>query len=312
MFGPTFARPAARAGSISALVLAYAWVNIRGIRQVAAVSTAFTLAKLLPLVAFVAVGLFFVEPQSLHLGSLPPAHNLSTALLLAAFAYFGFDATTVLAGEVRSPRRSIPFAILVSVSCVTILYALIQAVCVGTLPNLASSERPLADAAAVFVGPSASILVAVVAIVSCAGVFGASLTPASRLLFAMSEHGQLPTALAHVHSRFRTPVLAIVVTAAAILFLALSGSFIYLVKITLIARLTVYAITCVTLPIFRRRKELPEAAFKMPAGDVVAYGCAILCVLFLATSSMRELLDVALAVLIGLAIFGGTRFAGRA
>jgi amino acid transporter len=52
--------------------LAHAWVNIRGIRQAAAVSTAFTVSKLIPLFVFVAVGLFFIEPRSLHVGSLPP------------------------------------------------------------------------------------------------------------------------------------------------------------------------------------------------------------------------------------------------
>ena len=308
---PALVQPIARAGCISSLLCAYAWINIRGIRQTAAVSTVFTLSKVLPLVVFVAVGLFFIQPQSLHLGSPPPASNLSTAISLAAFAYFGFDATTVLAGEVRSPSRSVPFAILVSVGCVMILYALIQTVCVGTLPGLASSERPLADAATVFVGSWASMAVAIAAIVSCAGVVGASLTPATRLLFAMSGHRQLPAALAQIHSRFRTPVFAIVVTAAAALLLALSGSFIYLVKVTLIARLSVYATTCVALPIFRRREDLPKAAFEVPAGEIVAYCCATLCILFLATSSMREIFDVALAVLLGLVIFGFRRFARR-
>jgi basic amino acid/polyamine antiporter, APA family len=308
---PQLAQPVVRAGTISMLVLAYTWINIRGIRQTAAVSTAFTVSKLVPLVAFAVVGMFFIEPQRIQFGSLPPVTNLSTAVLLAGFAYFGFDATTVLAGEVRNAPRSVPFAILLSVCTVMLLYSLIQMVCVGTLPNLAASERPLADAATVLVGPWASVAVALTAVIACAGVFGASMTPGTRLLFAMADQRQLPSALAHVHSRFRTPVLTILVTAAAAWILAVSGSFIYLVKVTLIARVSVYAITCMTLPIFRRRADLAPAAFKVPAGPIVAYGCAILCVLCLANSSMRELLDVALAVLIGLTIFGLTRFGRR-
>src|SRR5882724_4649935 len=118
------AQPFARAGTISMLVLAYAWVNIRGIRQTAAVSTAFTVSKLIPLLVFVTVGLFFIEPQSLHIGSLPPAKDLSSAILLTAFAFFGFDAPTVMAGEVRNASRSVPFAILLSVGSVVVLYTL--------------------------------------------------------------------------------------------------------------------------------------------------------------------------------------------
>jgi APA family basic amino acid/polyamine antiporter len=307
-----------RAGIISALVLAYTWINIRGIRQTAAVSTAFSVCKVIPLGAFAIVGLFFIDSQRLHFGVLPSATDVSTAVLLAAFAYFGFDASTVLAGEVRDPRRSVPFAIVLSVLMVMLLYSLIQLVCVGTLPNLVASERPLADAATIMVGPWASVLVALTAVIACAGVFGASMTPGTRLLFAMADRGQLPAALAWVHPRSSTPVPAILVTAAAALLLAVSGSFIYLVKITLIARVSVYAVTCLALPVFRHRERvggrdaIPAATFRVPGGSAVAGVCAFLCVLSLAKSSMRELLDVGLAVLAGLTIFGLTRVTGQA
>jgi basic amino acid/polyamine antiporter, APA family len=128
------------------------------------------------------------------------------------------------------------------------------------------------------------------------------------LLFAMSDQRQLPAALARVHARFHTPILAIALTAGTAWVLALSGSFIYLVKLTLITRVTVYAITCAMLGIFRRASHAPEPSFKVPAGEAVAYGTAVLCILFLASSSMRELLDVAIAAAIGLVVFGVTRF----
>lgn len=304
---PQLAHPGVRALAITLLVLAYTWINVRGIRQTAAVNTTFTVLKIVPLVVFVAIGLFFVEPQALQLDALPAITDLSTALLLAAYAFVGFDGTTVLAGEVRDPRRSVPFAILFSVGCVIVLYTLIQLVCVGTLPNLAASERPLADVALLLVGPAGAVVIAVVAVVSCAGVFGASMTPGTRLLFSMGDDRQLPHPLAYVHARFRTPVVAILITAAAILALAITGSFIYLVKVTLIARLSIYAITCVTLPVFRRSGIAPAAQFRLPGGTVVAVVSASLCVAFLANSSMRELLDVGVATAVGLAIYFITR-----
>ena len=308
---PALAHAAARIGTISLLVCAYMIVNIRGIRQTVAVNTVFTFAKLVPLFVFAACGLFFVDPHSLQLGALPRTSDLSTSVLLAAFAFFGFDGTTVLAGEVRDPQRSVPFAILVSVGIVIVLYTLIQIVCVGSLPNLAVSERPLADAATAFAGPWAAIAVAATAVVACAGVYGASVTPGTRLLFSMADDRQLPRTLARIHAQFHTPVAAILVTSIAALALALSGSFIYLVKITLIARVSIYAVTCVTLPIFRRRKDVPEAVVRIPAGSFIAWTCAFLCAAFLVKSSMRELLDVGLAVLLGLAISSVTRRLSR-
>src|SRR5688572_28492455 len=196
---PALSQPFVRAAAISALVLAYTWINIRGIRQTAAVNTGFTELKIVPPVAFVAIGLAFVDPAALTLPEPPAMKDLSTAILLAAFAFIGFDGTTVLAGEVRDPQRSVPFAILTSVACVLVLYTLIQIVCVGTLPGLATSERPLADAATTFAGGWGAVVIAVTAVVACAGVFGASMTPGTRLLFAMSDQGQLPRPLARVH-----------------------------------------------------------------------------------------------------------------
>ena len=81
---PHLAHPGVRALAITLLVLGYTWINIRGIRQTAAVNTTFTVLKIVPLVAFVAIGLFFVDSQALTLDSLPAAQDLSTAILLAA------------------------------------------------------------------------------------------------------------------------------------------------------------------------------------------------------------------------------------
>jgi amino acid transporter len=275
------------------------------------VSTVFTLCKLLPLVAFVAVGAFFIDPHVYHLGPLPSTGDLTSAVLLAAFAFFGFDATSILAGEVRDPARSVPFSIIVSIGAVLLLYASIQIVCVGTLPTLATSQRPLADAATAFVGPVGAVVIALTAIVACAGVYGASFTPGTRLLFAMADQGQLPAWFGEVHPRYRTPASTIVATAAIVLVLALSGSFIYLVKVTLISRITVYVATCATLPLLRRRKDVPRAAFVLRGGSVLACVAIACCLLFLAKSSMRELLDVAVAVVVGLILMAASRISRR-
>jgi len=100
-------------------------------------------------------------------------------------------------------------------------------------------------------------------------------------------------------------------TAAVVLILGLSGSFIYLVKLSLVGRVSVYAATCAVLPLFRRRKDIPEASFRVPAGSTVAYACIVALALCLSRSSISELLDVVAALTVGLGIFGLTRFARR-
>jgi amino acid transporter len=162
-----------------------------------------------------------------------------------------------------------------------------------------------------FIGPAGAVVIALTAIVACAGVYGASFTPGTRLLFAMAERTQLPALFGEVHSRYRTPVNAIIATSAAALALALSGSFIYLVKVTLIARITVYAVTCATLPLLRSRNDIPRAAFVLRGGTTLACLAIACCLLFLANSPMREVIDVAVAVVLGLILLAVTRMSRR-
>jgi amino acid transporter len=118
-------------------------------------------------------------------------------------------------GEVRDPRRDIPFSLFAGMCLVTALYITLQAVCIGTVPDLAHAARPLSDAAFRMVGRAGESFVAAAALVSIGGILNAIMFATPRLVFAMAEHGELPRVFSRTHPRFRTPVAAIVATAAA-------------------------------------------------------------------------------------------------
>jgi basic amino acid/polyamine antiporter, APA family len=130
----------------------------------------------------------------------------------------------------------------------------------------------------------------------------------------MAVQDQLPAQLTRVHRRFRTPHVSILVSAAAVLMLALSGTFIYALNVTVITRVIVYASTCVALPILRRRSRIAtpvgdaSSSFQLPQGNLISVVCVILCLCLLANSGWREARDVAIAIVIGLAIYAVTRF----
>src|SRR4029077_10965231 len=124
-------------------------------------------------------------------------------------------------------RRNVPFAILIGIAIVTAVYLLVQTVSIGTLPNLGSTERPLAEADSKFLGPIGASIIATGAVVSILGNLNVNILTTPRILFAMSEHREIPPALSSVHARFRTPYVAIIVTAALMLALTLSSSLIY-------------------------------------------------------------------------------------
>ena len=78
-------------------------------------------------------------------------------MMILVFAFTGFEISTINAGEVSDPRRNFPFSMLIVLLFVVIIYILVQIICIGTLPELAGSESPLADAAYHFVGPMAAL-----------------------------------------------------------------------------------------------------------------------------------------------------------
>ena len=278
-------------------------VNIRGVRPAALVANVFTIGKLVPLALFVAVGLFFVEPASFVPRNTPVAADFSSAMLLLVFAFTGFETATVPAGEVRDPRRNLPFAILAAMAVIVPLYLLVQVVCIGTLPELAGSTRPLADAAARFAGATGAAVITVGALVSIAGTLNGILLAAPRILFAMAEQKQLPRVLATTHARFHTPHVAIVASAACMLALTLSGSFLTAVAISTLARLLTYAATCAALPVLRRRDRRGDAgapaSFRAPGGMATVVVALGVIAWLLTHGSAREVRDVAIAMALG-------------
>jgi APA family basic amino acid/polyamine antiporter len=308
-FVPGIVAPAPRAGVVAAVVVVLAAINWIGVRHAARVGDAFTIAKLLPLLLFVGVGAFFADADALHIGvaNLPPLESFSAAVLLLVFAFTGFESAVVPAGESRDPRRDLPFGLLTALAIVAPLYLAIQAVSIGTLPELAGSTRPLADAAARFLGAGGAALIAVGALVSILGTLHGIMLAAPRMLFAMAEHGQLPAALARTHPRRHTPHVAILAMAGVLLVLTLDGSFLAAVTLSTVARLLVYTATCAALPVLRRREGIEPARFRVRGGHAVALLALVLIAWLLAHAQARELLQVGIAIAIGFGVMLASR-----
>lgn len=298
-----------RAVIVTAIVSALTFVNLIGIRPTALVNNLFTVGKLIPLILFVAIGVFFLDPQSYSFASPPNHSDFSTAVLLLVFAFTGFEVALIPAGEVRDPRRHMPFALLTAIGVATLLYVLIQIVCIGTLPDLAHSERPLADAGELFLGAAGASLITVGALVSIAGTLNTGMLAAPRLLFAMAEQGQLPRALAATHPRFHTPHVAILLSAAVMLVFSLQATFIAALTISTIIRLITYAATCIALVKLRRDPNVAPATFTVRGGNIVAVAATVLSGWLLLNSSGKEVLLLAIAAVLGLLLFLACQFA---
>jgi APA family basic amino acid/polyamine antiporter len=310
-FFPGAKQGIARALIITAVVGLLAWLNATGVRPAAHASNALAIGKLLPLAIFVIAGLFFLDPSRLTFGAFPGYQNFSKSVLLLVYAFTGFEMAVIPAGEARDPRKHLPAALMTGMATVVVFYVMIQVVCIGTLPGLAKSDQPLADAAASFAGTLGALMITAGIVISLAGNLNVLILAASRIIFAMGERGDLPRPLANIHPKYHTPVASILLTTAAMLALTLSGTFIYLVTLSTISRLVTYLATCVALPLLRRRPTAPPAVFRMPAGITVAVGGTALCGWLLSNTSLKEVRGTAIAAAVGLMLYGANRMVKR-
>ena len=297
-FWPGATQPVARATVMAALIGGFAAVNYRGVRAGAGLSNFFTVTKLATLGLFIVAGLLLVKSIAPAAPAVPASAGAWTdALIALVFAFGGFESALVPASETKDPRRDTPFALLTGLAVVAACYLLIHVVAMWAVPDLANSPRPLADAARSFAGPAGAAAMAVAAMLSVFGWLSGAFVTLPRLIYALAERGDFPRRLAAVHARFRSPHVAIIFWAVALLALAIYGNFIWNAILAGVARLVTYAVTCVVL--LRLRHTAPQAdAWRAPAGNLLAVlGIAFCAVLAARMTSTHIAIMGAVAVI---------------
>src|SRR6266496_4437235 len=282
-FYPAANSPVGRTVIIVGVVVSLAVINLTGVRQAAITSDLFTF------------------------GPRPSTGAFSQSVLLLIYAFTGFEMAVIPAGEIRDPQRNLPRALLIASGVVAVIYVFIQVVCIGTLPELAGSSKPLADAGQRFLGTAGGAIISAGAVISIAGNLNILVISGSRVPFAIAERKQLPAFLARVHQRFFTPHVSIIITAVLMLVLTLKSSFVAALTISAIARLVTYGVSCAALPVLRRRSGVPAAAFRLPGGTIVAISALILAAWLLLHSTLHEAVVAAVVAVIGLLIYLGYR-----
>ena len=278
-FWPHAARTGARETILTLLIGILAAINVRGAKAGARVSTAFTVAKLASLVLVTLAGSFYLlskHPTLTNPYAAPSGNQWAHAIVLLIFAYGGFEAALISAGEARDPRRDLPFGLFAALVTCAVIYGLIQWVVVGVLPDPAHSERPLADVAQIVISRSGASLISIGALLSIYGYLSANILAMPRISFALAERGDLPPLFALVHPRFRTPYFSIFVFAVLVWLLALLGTFAGNATLSAGSRLFYYGVVCAAVPVLRR-KQPGLSQFRLPAGTLIAVLGVLVC-----------------------------------
>ncbi|MCP3102893.1 APC family permease [Myxococcus sp. K15C18031901] len=289
--------------AIALPLLALTAINVVGVKGGARTAVFLAITKTVPLLVFIAVGVFFVSVPLATSVTPRDGGNLGSAVLLLLFAYAGFENTAAPAGEFKNPRRDVPFALVVQIGIVTLIYTAVQWVALGTLPGVVDAKTPLADAAMRFLGSGGGLLMTVGGVLSILGTNSNTVLAGPRYLYALAQDGFGPAALATLHPRYRTPTVAILAQTAIALPLAFSGSFEVLATLSVVARLATYFGTAVAVPVLRRKLQQPANAFRIPGGPVIPLAAASLCVVFALSAEQKNLFAGAIALAVGFVLY---------
>ena len=211
-------------GSIAVLAL----VNMRGARSAGVLQVITTLIKLVPLIAvmlFVA-GKFAggqalqpLEPIPVGIGA------VTTAAALILFSLTGFEAAVMTANVTRDSTTTVPRATILGTGFTAIIYLLATVAALMLLPSLIAekSGAPFADAIAPLLGPTAGILVAIIAAISAFGTANALLLVAAETARTMAGARDLPPVFAR-SNKVGAPVGSVLICAAAAALLVFASS----------------------------------------------------------------------------------------
>jgi amino acid transporter len=302
---PWVGTPVGRATTMVAAVAIVTAINVRGVRQAAWAVNGFAVAKLVPLVLVVVLGLVHLRGDVLRSQAIPTP-NFTEALLLLVFAYGGFEAAVIVGSETRRPRVDTAFALVAAMLAITAIYALVQLAVVGVLPDAGASKAPLSDALRVTLGGAGTVIAGVAAVLSAYGWLTAFALLMPRVLYSMAERGELPAAFGRVHPTFRTPHVAVLLNSAVALGLGLYGTFTTTATLSAIGRLVVFGVTCASLIAFRRR-DGRSPGFVAPGGTALAAFGIVFTLWLLATRSLAQAWIVGGVVLLGVVVHAASR-----
>ncbi|WP_353268707.1 amino acid permease [Gemmatimonas sp.] len=273
--GALFNMPSLRVPVLITLFTVLAMVNMRGVEQGTKLIVVASIAKLLPLIAFVAIGVFYIQPENLAITEMPGPSSLARAAIVLVFAFSGVETALVPSGEVRDPARTVPRALAIAMIGVTLLYLAVHLVAEGLLgASLATSTTaPLAFAAESFLGAPGRLLLLVGASISMFGYVSGMTLAVPRALFRFAEDGLLPKVVGSVHPQYRTPHVAIVIQTILVCALAVFNSFEQLAVISNLAALLLYAGCAAATFMLRKRGIRQEGAvpFSVPGGPLVPF-----------------------------------------
>lgn len=277
-------------------ILLIASVNIIGVNLAAGVQNLMTGIKVSALLLIV-LAAFLIGGDS-PATTQPPVQagvrsaslaGFGLALISVMWVYDGWADLTFVSGEVKRPERNLPLALIIGPLCLIGVYLLANLAYLHLLgvTEIAGSKLVAADAMSRVIGPVGEKLVSVAVMLSAFGTLNGSMMTGSRIFFAMADEGLFFKKIGSVHTRFKTPYVAISLAAAIAVAFVLVRTFEQLADAFVMAIWPFYAGGVAAVYVLRRKRRDLNRPYRA-VGYPVTPALFILAALFLLGNALIE------------------------
>ena len=303
------------------IVLVLTVLLVLGVRGSARFNNAIVLVKVTVITLFICFGVFYMRrdnwtpfiPKNTGTFGQYGFSGILRGAAVVFFAYLGFDAVTTAAQECRNPQKDMSTGVLGSLIFCTLLYVLVALVLTGMVKyDLLLVPDPIAfgvNAA----GPDLLWLKPLINIGAIAGLSSVILVVLfgqSRILYTMAADGLLPTQLARVHPKYRTPHITTILTGLLGAILAAVFPISVLCEMVSVGTLFAFVVVCLGVLVLRRTDPDLPRSFKVPGGPIVPILGASVSLIQMVFLPMVTLLRLVIWMVIGLGIYFGVRHSG--
>ncbi|WP_184227484.1 amino acid permease [Paraburkholderia youngii] len=285
---------------------------VLGTKESARLNNVMVAVKLTVVVAFIAIGLFFIKPEHWHpfipantgqFGSFGMSGILRGSAVVF-FAFIGFDAVSTAAQEARQPQRDMPIGILGSLIICTVLYILVAAVLTGLVPYTELNvPDPIAKGVDTIGLTWFAILIKIGALTGLTTVILVLLYGQSRIFFTMSQDGLLPHFFAKVHLRLHTPYLSQILIGTVVAIVSALTPIGVLGEMVSIGTLFAFVLVCGAVIYLRRSDSEAARPFRAPGVPVVPVLGILFCVLLMVGLPLVTWLRLVVWLVVGMTIY---------
>ena len=248
---PVLDGPVLRPIAVISIIAAMLAINLFGMKQSVGALGLLTLIKFAPLILLTGAAIF----AGLSGGPiiLPEFSAIESVVLLTYYAFIGFEAVVMSAGEMKNPKREVPFGLVLGLGLTTLIYMAVIWAYLVIAPGESDAPNSLAAAGGALMGDFGVLIIVIAASISIgANTFnGGIATP--RLMYGMAEQGMLPRWFMGV-SRWGTPGNAIGFLALVSILFSLWDGFEFLAVAGTLTRMLTYLICTLALPVIEKNE----------------------------------------------------------